>query len=229
MNNLIGTMNYKKLKPIRLINNLFESSVKSLINNLPQMTGTNLSQTFYKITNREEKHHGYQYKDGLNVLSEPFNSNPHDSCCVGGFYFTDAKHIFDFIDYGCNVREVFLPIHDADFKIVKDPQGDKWRANKIILGTKYDLWSLETIKMLAEKGANIHTQNDFALRWASLKGHVEIVKYLVENGADIQVDNYKALIWASHNRNLEVVKYLVESGADIHAQNDLALIYASGQ
>ena len=28
---------------------------------------------YYKITNENENHHGYQYKDGLNVLEEPFD------------------------------------------------------------------------------------------------------------------------------------------------------------
>lgn len=69
------------------------------------MSCDELSQVFYKITNLTECHHNFQYKDGLNVLTEPFNYNSNDSCCVGGFYFTDIKNIFKFVEYGCNVRE----------------------------------------------------------------------------------------------------------------------------
>ena len=41
------------------------------------------------------------------------------------------------------------------------------------------------VKFALEKGADIHTSLDIALRYASLKGHLEIVKYLIEFGADI--------------------------------------------
>ena len=43
---------------------------------------------------------------------------------------------------------------------------------------------LERVKYLCEAGAGIRSDNDFALRWASLYGHLEMVKYLCENGAD---------------------------------------------
>ena len=39
-----------------------------------------------------ENHHGYQYKDGLNILQEPFAET--GSCVPGGFYFTDIDNIF---------------------------------------------------------------------------------------------------------------------------------------
>ena len=30
------------------------------------------TKTFYKVTNSAETHHGFTYKDGLNVLNRPF-------------------------------------------------------------------------------------------------------------------------------------------------------------
>jgi hypothetical protein len=44
------------------------------------------SKVFYKITNKEENHNGYQYQDGLNVFN-----------------------IFKFVHYGRNVRKITLP------------------------------------------------------------------------------------------------------------------------
>jgi ankyrin repeat protein len=38
---------------------------------------------------------------------------------------------------------------------------------------------LEVVKYLFEKGANIHTKNDCALKWSASNGHFEVVKYLV--------------------------------------------------
>ncbi len=78
------------------------------------------NKTFYKITNETECHHGFQYEDGLNILTEPFAET--GSCCKGGFYFTDIHHILEFLKYGCYLRIVKLPLTDPDFKCVKDDQ-----------------------------------------------------------------------------------------------------------
>lgn len=53
------------------------------------------------------------------------------------------------------------------------------------------------------------------------------LKYLVENGADIHVENDEALRYAAKNGHLAIVKYLIEHGADVHSNNDQALRYAS--
>jgi ankyrin repeat protein len=87
--------------------------------------------------------------------------------------------------------------------------------------------SLELVKYALEQGANIHFNNDEALRWASEKGHLEVVKYLVEQGANIHAENDIALRHASSDGYFEVVKYLVEKGANIHALDDGALRWAS--
>jgi hypothetical protein len=216
-----------------------------------------ITPVFHKITNETENHNKFQYKDGLNVLIESFNSNPIDTCCAGGLYFTDVKNILKFVHYGCYLREIILPLSDPDFQIIKDPEGDKWRANKIIFGKKYKLLELETIimlekngadlhiasesllkyaakhgqleiiKYLVERKANIHSENEYLLRWASLCGHLDTVKYLVEQGADVHADHDRALEWASQNGHFEIVKYLVEKKADVHTENESALIKAS--
>ena len=175
---------------------------------------------YFKITNAAEKHNGFQYSDGLNVLNEKFNDNPNDSCCAGGFYFTDAENIFEFLDFGIYLREVILPIENPDFRMIKDPKGDKWRANMIILGKQYDLFNVETFQYLIENGADIHACNDDALRCNAQNGHLDVVKFLVEKGADIHASNDFALRCSAENGHLDVVKFLVEKGADIHACND---------
>ena len=86
------------------------------------------------------------------------------------------------------------------------------------------LGHLEIVRHLIEKvgGYNI---ND-SLRWASLRGQLEVVKYLVSKGADIHVFDEISLRWASEEGHLETVKYLIENGADIHALNDFSLMSA---
>ena len=86
---------------------------------------------------------------------------------------------------------------------------------------------IEVVKILIEKGADVHANNDSSLHSASLNGHIEVVKILIEKGADIHAQNDNALRWASQNGHLEVVKILIEIGADIHAQNEYPLHWAS--
>ena len=62
---------------------------------------------YYKVTNYDETHHGYIYKDGMNLLDKPFEET--GSCVKGGLYFTTIKHINKFYDYGCYLREILLP------------------------------------------------------------------------------------------------------------------------
>ena len=89
--------------------------------------------------------------------------------------------------------------------------------------------NLPLMKYLVEQGANIHYNNDEALRWASNNGYLEVVKYLVEQGVDIHAADDYALSNAVYGGHLEVLKYLVEQGADIHARNDWALKNASAK
>ena len=73
---------------------------------------------------------------------------------------------------------------------------------------------LEVVKFLLEKGANIHAQDDYALRSATENHHLEIVKFLLEKGANIHAQDDDALILASMYGHLDIVKFLLEKGAD---------------
>ena len=55
------------------------------------------------------------------------------------------------------------------------------------------------------------------------RGKLELVKTYIQLGADIHADDDDALRWASSGGHLSVVKYLVECGANIHANKDCAL------
>ncbi|AKI78773.1 hypothetical protein [Acanthamoeba polyphaga mimivirus] len=43
------------------------------------------------------------------------------------------------MDYGIYLREVYLPTYNPAFKMIKDPAGDKYGANMIVLGKRHDL------------------------------------------------------------------------------------------
>jgi len=178
--------------------------------------------TYLKITNAEENHNGLQYHDGLVEDIVPFESE--GSCCAGGIYFTTPEYICGYLGFGVNVREVTVP---EDAQMVKDPEGNKWRASAVILGPKRSLSEVSTWKWLVSVGADIHAYEDEAVKYASEHGHLEVVKYLVSLGADIHAGDDWAIVWASGNGHLEVVKYLVSLGADIHAYDDYAIRFAS--
>ncbi|AGF85729.1 repeat protein [Moumouvirus goulette] len=180
------------------------------------------SKLYFKITNKTECHHGFQYKDGLNILQEEFNNNPEASCVPGRLYFSKPKYICKYLDFGIFLREIYLPIDNPDFKMIKDPKGDKYGANMIIFGERRDLRDVETWKYMISVGVDIYA-DDYAFRWASKKGYLEVVQYLVECGANIHALDDLALREASENGHLKVVKYLVKRGVNIHADNDNAL------
>jgi len=73
----------------------------------------------------------------------------------------------------------------------------------------------------------VHTNNNYAIKWASKNGHLDLVKKLIEHGADIHADDDYAVRLASKNGHLCVVKKLIKYGANIHAENDFSIVWAS--
>ena len=87
---------------------------------------------------------------------------------------------------------------------------------------------VEVVKALLKCGADVHAENDYALRLASYHGHYEIVKILLENGANVHAENDYALRWASDNGHLEIVKVLLENGVNVHVDNSMKYAYKNG-
>jgi hypothetical protein len=83
------------------------------------------------------------------------------------------------------------------------------------------------VRLLLDRGANIHALDDWVLRWGARNGHLEVVRLLLDSGADIHANNDEALRWSAEKGNLEMVRLLLDCGADIHADNDYALRYAA--
>lgn len=104
------------------------------------------------------------------------------------------------------------------FRVIPNP-------NRLLLVYSFE-GNFSAVRYLVEKGADIHYDNEHALRYSATKGHFALVQYLVENGADINADNDCALRNSAYNGHLEVVKYLVENGANIHADNEFAFLHS---
>ena len=52
------------------------------------------TELYFKITNANENHNGFQYVEGLNILKEEFIGDPKKSCCPGGFIFYQYQKYF---------------------------------------------------------------------------------------------------------------------------------------
>ena len=170
--------------------------------------GSKQCKTYYKITNEKENHNGFQYQDGLNILQKEFDDDP-KHFYGHGLYFMDIQNIFPYFSYGIYLREVTLPVSDPNFKMIKVE--NKYRANMIIFGKRHELYNVDTIKMLIDRGMKIHPFIDVALTWSAGFGYLEIVKYLVELGANIHENDDKALTISAEKGHLDIIKYFTIS------------------
>ena len=169
---------------------------------------------YYKILRSDMTHHGFKYKEGLNVDINPFDETPD---CGDGLFFSDAENILSFVNYGDLIAEVEIP---DDTKIVQ--VRNKYKAHAIVIKNIKPIWTVDTFKYCIEEGIDIHIKNDNAFQYAAENGNLELVKFLVHNGANIHIDNDWALQLAVCNGHLEIIKYLINKGANIHAGNDYA-------
>lgn len=181
---------------------------------------------YWKITNQDEKHYGMQYTTGLNVDVLPFR--PWGDCGPGGIYYSDTTHILAFLvppsGIGKWIREVTLPEGDWAYENPGYPK--KWKAHRVILGERREITS-EVIADLLDLGANIHANNDLALRWAAKKGHTDLVELLLDRGAYIHTGDDCALCLAASRGYTDMVESLLDRGANIHAHDDRALRWAA--
>ena len=157
-------------------------------------------QTYYKVTNCLEIHNGYVYKDGLNILDKPFEKE--GTCVKGGLYFTKLKYIDLYYGFGVNLREVTLPDSDPDFLMVKDPEGKKYRANKIILGEKYSLFDPKTYKLFDLDVV----KNTFLINHVSALGFIDVLNWWTRKRLPMAYDA-DALVLASQNGQIMVLDW----------------------
>lgn len=92
--------------------------------------------------------------------------------------------------------------------------------------------NLDDVKKALKNGANIHADDDYALRWACENGHLDVVKYLLtspdlKEHANIHAEQLNNnLMTACKDGDLNSAKEALAHGADIHADDDKALRHA---
>jgi len=90
---------------------------------------------------------------------------------------------------------------------------------------------IDELKNLLDRGADIHADNDEALRCSASNGHLETVKFLVAQGANIHANDDDALKNAAsqnHNDVLQVLSaFIQEEKLLVAAVGSMPLIAAS--
>ena len=74
---------------------------------------------------------------------------------------------------------------------------------------------LEMVDVALAAGADIHYNDDLALRSAVFTGNSAVVKHLVEKGANIHASGEEALLYAAKRRDDDIVSLLLAKGASI--------------
>jgi ankyrin repeat protein len=76
------------------------------------------------------------------------------------------------------------------------------------LGSEHN--HLEIVEYSMDCGANVHSNDDFAVRISAKNGHLEIFNYLVKCGANIYAKNNHALRLSSSNDHIKIIKILLK-------------------
>lgn len=120
---------------------------------------------------------------------------------------------FPFIDY-C-VKNGFVRL--MQYLLQRNKYSPNGISYSFALAALYG--NLEIVKILFDNGADVHHNNEYALRCGAEKGFLEIVQFLVEKGANLHADNDYALEWSIRKGKTDVACYLLDNGADFCASH----------
>lgn len=89
---------------------------------------------FFRLTNKDELHNGFQYKTGVNEDTVPFN--PIGVCAKGGLYFYAEDQVHTYNKHVANAHYIREVTFDGLNDVQIYDEGDKLKANKFILGER---------------------------------------------------------------------------------------------
>jgi hypothetical protein len=151
-----------------------------------------------------DKNDNTQLQTGLNILNNSLIS------------FVDKKNIHKFCCGGFWIRPVIVP---RDAKIIK--YYDHWRTDKIIMGDRFPLYSLKTIKKF---NLNIAYHYDY-IKQVCKRGNVDILEWWKNSGLKLEYDE-STLDLASYGGQVKVLEWWKNSGLELKYTEN-ALYWAS--
>uniref|UniRef100_A0A6C0CMH9 Uncharacterized protein n=1 Tax=viral metagenome TaxID=1070528 RepID=A0A6C0CMH9_9ZZZZ len=136
---------------------------------------------YVKWMNHDECHHGFQYKNGSNVV-ETFSPKG----TSGGLFCTTIEHAFMYM-----YKALEEKLENQGWLRVVEPRGSTFKSathlkcQKLVLGEKMSV--VDGIKYLIKNGADIHYEHDTALRVACEYGARNVVELLLNglNGSEL--------------------------------------------
>jgi hypothetical protein len=175
---------------------------------------------YFKVFNEEDKHHDFQYHDGINIDSNFIDETDYDN----GMFFTTRENIHEFYGYGDYIREV-IPLG----KIVT--VGNKFKTDKLKLKERYWLGDLNTydkfkiplldMDLASEKGyISIldewkNSGSEFvysidSMDLASFNGHISVLQWWKENVNELKYTT-GSMDWPSRNGHIDTLKWWKDS------------------
>jgi hypothetical protein len=130
---------------------------------------------YVKVLSNDLKHKGFQYKEGLNIDTIPFN--PTGTCKPGGLYFTAMENVFNYLHYGSKIADVEIP---SNAKVYFE--NNKWKADKIILRDIRDLPHWHNTKFYDE--LFVYYEVSYVCDYLKIKNDV-LKQYLIDWYTDI--------------------------------------------
>lgn len=129
---------------------------------------------YFKVLNSNMEQYGFQYKEGLNVDTNEFNSKANSF----GLHFSDQTSIMSFLEYGDDlIAEVEVPIGEPIVSF-KNDNSICYKAKRIILKNIRPLWKMDTFKYLIEE-CNVNVDyDDYLINVAIMSGCNDIADYL---------------------------------------------------
>lgn len=180
---------------------------------------------YYKILNEKLYHNSFQYKEGLNEDTIPFNPIP--KCGKGGLFFADINNILVFMDFGTKIANVSLPEGENVVKVTNCGI-EKYKAHRIILSNIRDLYCIDTINDLIAHGLNLKKDGDEMLIHAAINGRLDIIKHLEKLGASIENVAFDMLSHAAEHNYNNIIFYVIEhiKKNDNNEVTEIAAIWA---
>lgn len=122
-----------------------------------EITGKQFNELYsnvalYKFTNKEENHCKYQYQDGVNINTNPFNIN-NGEYSYDGLYFTTEKDMFKWLHPHEYVRSVTIP-DNARICIYQN----KVKSNILVLGPRIRI--IDSTLLITEEVQKIAIQSN---------------------------------------------------------------------
>jgi hypothetical protein len=70
---------------------------------------------------------------------------------------------------------------------------------------------------------DIESGDDYALRWSTLNGHIELARFLIEKGSNINTDDNCMDRWSNWNEKNTIVQYLLDTYLKNYSTNQEAI------